>query len=276
METQTKLQTKFSATINEVFKLKTKLSTALSAILIFIGLLTVGSIIILLPVKLLLYISSMMISNLPSSIGNNATLIGVVVSAILSFSLTVVTGYYVYLTRKILNQSEKQQELDFTQRRNQQEFEFIQKRLELLYYPLQLSMYCNYENYLCGWHEWYLSTDTVDNDPTYAPWANDNKLDQIIDNMRTDFENYYKYSYLVESNELKDKLKDLQDFLYDDEQINQGNYNLRREIYTNPDFRFYNLCNNINKIAASGIEEYKNRLYELVNSESTGSVVKFL
>lgn len=242
----------------------------------FIGLLIVGAIILLLSVKLLLYVSATMISNLPSSISNNATLIGVVVSAILSFSLTVVTGYYVYLTRKILNQSEKQQKLDFAQRRNQQEFEFIQKRLELLYYPLQLSMYCNYENDLCGWIECHLDPYPVDYDPNDEPWDNDEELDQILDNIRKDFENYYKYSYLVESNELKDKLNHLQNFLYDYEQIKKGNYNLRREIYTNPDYRFFNLCSDINKIAASGIEEYKNRLYELVNSKYTSSVMRFL
>jgi membrane protein implicated in regulation of membrane protease activity len=273
LETQTKLQTKFSATVNEVFKSKTKLNIALSAILMFIGILTVGVIILLL-VEFLLYISAMMISNLPSSVSNNATLIGVVVSAILSFSLTVVTGYYVYLTRKILNQSEKQQKLDFTQRRSQQEFELIQKRLELLYYPLQLSMYCNYENDLCGWSEYHLDTYPIDHDLYDEPWDNDKELDQIIDNFRKDFESYYKYSYLVESNELKDKLNDLQNFLYDYEQINMGNYNLRREIYTNPDYRFFKLCSDINKIAAYGIEEYKNRLYELVNSKSTSSVAK--
>jgi hypothetical protein len=128
-------------------------------------------------------------------------------------------------------------------------------------------MYCNYENDLCGWYEYCLDTyPPADYDPNDEPWENDEELDQILDNIRKDFENYYKYSYLVESYELKDKLNDLQGFLYDYEQVNKGNYNLRREIYTNPDSRFFKLCSDINKIAASGIEKYKNRLYELVNN----------
>jgi hypothetical protein len=52
------------------------------------------------------------------------------------------------------------------------------------------------------------------------------------------------------------------------ERIYKGNYNLRREIYTNPYFRFDNLCSEINKIVASDIKKDKNRLYELLNSES--------
>lgn len=66
----------------------------------FIGIGTIGLLILLLPAKALLYVSSMMITNLPSSISQNASLISILVNAILTISLILVTVKYAVDTHR--------------------------------------------------------------------------------------------------------------------------------------------------------------------------------
>ncbi len=267
MEIQTKLQTKLSDVINEAPNFINNLIKFINNLTSVLTYGAIGVLVLVILDIVLLRISVWFISHLSFLANQDPTLISIPVNAILNIILIVVTLRYVSLTSNILEQSKEQQKSEFTQQRNQQEFEFIQKRLEQLYYPLQLSIYLNWKDGLCGWAEQHEDPSLDSNDPNDEPWAVDNELDEIINNMINDFENYYKYSYLIKSNELKDNLENLKIFLYDD-RIHKGNYTLRREIYTNPDFRFGKLCSEINRIVASDIKEDKNRLYELLNSES--------
>lgn len=271
MEIQTKLQTKLSAVIAEVPNFINNRIKLIKNFTLFFSQGAIGLSCLVILAVALLQISVWIISRLSFLADYDSTLISIPVNTILNITLIVVTLSYVVLTDKILEQSKEQQKSEFTQQRNQQEFEFIQKRLELFYYPLQLSMYLNWEDGLGGWRDLHEDTPIVSNDSTDEPWAEDNELDEILNNMINDFESYYKYSYLIKSDELKDKLESLQNFLYD-ERIYKRNYNLRRDIYTNPDFRFEKLCSDINKITASDIKKDKNRLYELLNSESISKI----
>lgn len=170
------------------------------------------------------------------------------ITACATIVLVLITGVYAYTTHKILEQS-----------RGQQKIEYIQKKLELFYYPLKLSMYHHYEDALCYWYQ-YVRIE-IEN-PENTPWDDDKMLEDILINMKNDFENYYIYSYLA-SDKLNDKLKELQDSLYDEGDMVSSNFEQRRCIYSDPENKFFKLCYDIKNMVDADITEYKHKLDDI-------------